>query len=142
MNQAIINKGVTIVSVVTIMLKQLLNNLDDGNVTYPETFRCMLLGGGPAPLTLLEKAREYHIPVFQSYGLTETSSQMVTIGPDDALNRLGSSGKPLFPGQLKIHQPGLDSIGEIYVKGPMVTKGYYRAIEENKNLFNNGWLST
>ena len=59
----------------------------------------MLLGGGPAPLPLLQACVEKEIPVFQSYGMTETSSQIVTLAPEYSLSKLGSAGKPLFPAQ-------------------------------------------
>lgn len=139
-NMAIQHKGVTIVSVVTVMLKRLIESL--GTEKYPKAFRGMLLGGGPAPESLLEKAKQKEIPVFQSYGMTETSSQIVTLSPYDALRKIGSSGKPLVPAQLKISQPQADGVGEIHVKGPMVTKAYYRNEEANTKAFDDGWLRT
>ncbi|WP_068672743.1 o-succinylbenzoate--CoA ligase [Oceanobacillus sp. Castelsardo] len=139
-HDAILSKGVTIVSVVTMMVQKLLNKL--GEDYYPSTLRCMLLGGGPAPKPLLEKAKEKGIPVFQSYGMTETSSQIVTLSPQDALEKIGSAGKALFPAQLQIDGGNEDSIGEIIVKGPMVTKGYYKNEEANKKSLYNGWLRT
>lgn len=139
-NDAILNRGVTIASVVTVMLQRLKENL--GGKKYPKSFRCMLLGGGPVPEPLLEEAVRKNIPVFQSYGLTETSSQIVTLSPRDSLKKLGSAGKPLFPGQLIIHHPGEDGVGEIFVKGPMVAKGYYNNPEANKRAFSKGYLAT
>lgn len=137
---AIMERGVTVMSVVTVMLQRLVKQL--GNKTYPNSFRCMLLGGGPAPMSLLEASKEKQIPVFQSYGMTETSSQIATLGPNDALEKLGSAGKPLMPAQLKIKQPQADGIGEIIVKGPMVTTGYYNRPKENETTFQQGWLAT
>ena len=139
-NKAIIEKGVTIASVVTVMLQELVADL--GETSYPQSFRCMLLGGGPCPKHILEQSYVKHIPVFQSYGMTETSSQIVTLSPADAFHKIGSSGKPLFPGQLKINNPDVHGVGEILVKGPMVTSGYFNYDEANKNAFNNGWLCT
>lgn len=139
-NEAIETKGVTIVSVVTMMLQRLLSEREGRR--YPETFRCMLLGGGPAPLPLLEQAKEHHIPVFQSYGMTETSSQMVTLSPEHALKKLGSAGKALFPGQLRINEQGEDGVGEVFVKGPMVTKGYLHNPIETEKALRDGWLAT
>jgi len=137
---AIVNRGVTIASVVTVMLKRLLEEL--GNRLYPDHFRCMLLGGGAVPLSMLEVAKEREIPVYQSYGMTETSSQIVTLSPNDALSKLGSAGKPLFPAQLQIRNPGQDGVGEIAVKGPMVTRGYYKNQLANVSSFDQGWLKT
>ncbi|SDM12689.1 o-succinylbenzoate--CoA ligase [Sediminibacillus halophilus] len=143
-HRAIISENVTIVSVVAVMLERLINKLAGGR--YPDSFRCMLLGGGPAPEPLLEKARLHEIPVFQTYGMTETSSQIVTLSPDYALSKLGSAGKPLVPAQLKIMLEGNPApdgtVGEIVVKGPMVTKGYYKNDSANDKSFHDGWLAT
>ncbi|SDC20880.1 O-succinylbenzoic acid--CoA ligase [Terribacillus halophilus] len=143
---AITKHGVTIVSVVTVMLQRLLRLQEKDGITYPDTFRCMLLGGGPAPLHLLEEAKTNAIPVFQSYGMTETASQIVTLSPEDSIRKLGSAGKALVPAQLRIMtSTGLakpDEAGEIQVKGPMITKGYYRNPEATGAAFQEGWLAT
>jgi O-succinylbenzoic acid--CoA ligase len=138
--EAIMTRGVTIVSVVTIMLQKLVSQL--GENRYPETFRCLLLGGGPAPKTLLEKANKKNMPVFQSFGMTETASQIITLSSRDALNKIGSAGKPLFPAQLKIDNAGEEEIGEIFVKGPMVTAGYYKNKKATIQALQDGWLAT
>lgn len=140
MHQAIMHKHVTIVSVVTMMVEQLLDRL--GEERYPGPFRCMLLGGGAGPKKLLERGKEKNVPIVQSYGLTETSSQFATLQADEALQKIGSSGKSLFPGQLKIDAPDEKGIGEIVVKGPMVTKGYYGKKETNARVIQQGWLAT
>src|SRR5699024_3360390 len=98
--EAIMEKDITIDSVVTVMLQRLLNDL--GEKRYPKTFRCMLLGGGLAPKPVLLQAKDASIPVFQPYGLTETSPQIVTLSPNEALRKLGWAGKPLTPAQLEI----------------------------------------
>lgn len=139
-HQAIMKEGVTMVSVVTVMLQQLLDELGEEN--YPTSLRCMLLGGGPAPKPLLERAKTKGVPVFQSFGMTETASQIVTLSAEDALEKIGSAGKALFPAQVKINEPDKDKVGEIYVKGPMVTKGYYNNSEATKKAIQNGWLAT
>ncbi|WP_117169029.1 o-succinylbenzoate--CoA ligase [Paraliobacillus sediminis] len=144
-HQAIMNKGVTIVSVVSVMLDRLMEEL--AAKSYPAEFRCMLLGGGPASAYLLEKARQKRIPVFQTYGMTETSSQIVTLSPNEALRKIGSAGKALFTAQMKVINDKKEAnpleIGEIFVKGPMVTKGYYQNEAANKSaVLHQGWLAT
>lgn len=136
---------VTIMSVVTTTLSRIMNFLGDEQL--PSSFRCMLLGGGPAPLSLLEKCVEKDIPVYQSFGMTETSSQIVTLAPEYSTKKLGSAGKPLFPSQLKIVDGDGQACmafqsGEIVVKGPNVTIGYLNREEETKRSFKNGWFST
>ncbi|WP_394185822.1 o-succinylbenzoate--CoA ligase [Metabacillus halosaccharovorans] len=144
MNRAIMEDGVTIVSVVTTMLNQMLDKL--GNEKYPETFRCMLAGGGPVPRGVLEKAIERQIPVFQTYGMTETASQIVTLSPEYSIKKLGSAGKPLFSCQMKIMKEGEDCSayeeGEILVKGPNITKGYWKREEATQKAFTEGWFHT
>ena len=132
---------VTIMSVVSTTLTRILEQLQGNKL--PEYFRCMLLGGGPAALPLLEECVRKEIPVFQTYGMTETSSQIVTLSPEDSLRKLGSAGKPLFPSQIKIMQDeekeaAANETGEIVVKGPNVTSGYLNRSEELKD----GWLHT
>src|SRR5581483_5645016 len=87
-NRAIDEDGVTIVSLVSVMLRRLLD--ERGDQPSPAHLRCVLLGGGPAPRPLLEECAARGIPVVQTYGLTETASQVVTLAPVEALRRLGS----------------------------------------------------
>ncbi|MDN6111967.1 MAG: o-succinylbenzoate--CoA ligase [Tetragenococcus halophilus] len=139
-HEALMKNHITMISVVTVMLQRLLEQM--ATERYPEQLRCVLLGGGPAPKPVLEQARKKEVPVFQSYGLTETSSQIVTLSPQDALRKIGSAGMPLVPAQLKIHDPSTRGVGEIYVKGPMVTKGYFNNPTADQKAFQTDWLKT
>jgi O-succinylbenzoic acid--CoA ligase len=139
------NKQVTIMSVVGTMLSKIIETLQDTQL--PEDFRCMLLGGGPAALPLLEACRVKKIPVFQTYGMTETASQIVTLSPEYSITKLGSAGKALFPAQLQIvceNGRTVDSgePGEIVVKGPNVTRGYLYRPEAVAEKFRDGWFHT
>lgn len=138
-------KRVTIMSVVGTTLTRIVAGLNGREL--PDYFRCMLLGGGPAPLPLLNECVEKAIPVFQTYGMTETSSQIVTLSPEYSLTKLGSAGKPLFPAEIRIeHDDGTPAkageAGEIVVKGPNVTAGYLFRSEATKEKLKNGWLYT
>lgn len=131
-NDAIVHGGVTTVSVVSAMLSKIINEQTEN---YPAHFRCMLLGGGPAPQPLLEACRDRQIPVYQTYGMTETASQIVTLPPEYALSKLGSAGKPLFQAEVCIvsqdesgqrrEKVEHGEVGEIYVRGPNVSRGYW-----------------
>jgi O-succinylbenzoic acid--CoA ligase len=95
----------------------------------------------------LEECARRGVPVVQTYGLTETGSQVATLAPRDALTRLGSAGKALFPNELRI----VDEVGqlaasgepgEIVVRGPVVTAGYADRPEETARAIRDGWLHT
>ncbi|MCK1994881.1 o-succinylbenzoate--CoA ligase [Peribacillus muralis] len=143
-NRAIQERGVTIISVVPTMLNRMVHDLKESG--YPDSFRCILLGGGPAPVHLLEACKEKKIPVYQSYGMTETSSQIVTLAPEYSMTKIGSAGKPLFPSQLKVEQDGKlcepGMAGEIVVSGPNVTKGYFNRLDATQQAIIDGWLYT
>ncbi|MFS0644313.1 o-succinylbenzoate--CoA ligase [Siminovitchia sp. 179-K 8D1 HS] len=143
-NDLLSSGKVTIMSAVSSMLIRMLSELGDG--TYHPNFRCMLLGGGPAPRPLLETCKRKNIPVYQTYGMTETVSQIVTLSPEDSLDKLGSAGKPLFPFQLKIMADGRETnpleAGEIFVKGPNITPGYLNREDANRDSFHDGWFAT
>lgn len=143
-NRQICSNGVTMMSVVANMLRRMLD--DAGEARYPETFRCMLLGGGPAPLPLLDRCKEKQIPVFQTYGLTETASQIVTLPPEYMFTKIGSAGKPLFPSEIRIVADGKDrdpnQPGEIVARGPNVTPGYWGLPDATEQAIRDGWLYT
>jgi O-succinylbenzoic acid--CoA ligase len=139
-NRALDEQAVTIVSVVSTMLQRMLDQRADR--PYPTSLRCVLIGGGPVPQPLLERCAAIGLPIVQSYGLTETSSQNTTLAPSDALTRLGSAGKPLFPNQIKIENPDASGVGEILVSGPTVTSGYWERPVETAQALREGWLHT
>ena len=117
-HKALQTRGVTIISVVSKMLTDLLERL--GAETYPSSLRCMLLGGGPAPKPILETCVEKGIPVYQTYGMTETSSQICTLSADYMLTKVGSAGKPLFQCRLRIEKDGV--VVPAFTEGEIVVK--------------------
>lgn len=140
LHEALVEKGVTIASLVTVMLKDVLEKI--GEAQFPSTVRCILLGGGSVPKNMLDAVKEKQVPLFQSYGMTETSSQIVTLSKEDVSRKLGSAGKPLFTADVKISDENEAGIGEIIVKGPMVMNGYFKNDAANKESFKDGWLYT
>ncbi|HZO05238.1 MAG TPA: o-succinylbenzoate--CoA ligase [Solirubrobacterales bacterium] len=115
--------GITIVSLVTTMLTRLLEAGVD--LSGP---RAILVGGGPVPQEPLEEAIARGATVVQTYGLTETCSQVTTLAPADSRRKLGSAGRPLLTTHLRIAADG-----EILIQGPTVAPGRADA---------DGWLHT
>ena len=101
---------ITLVSVVATTLARLL----DTGLARPPRLRCALAGGGPVPLALIERAQAAGVVVSQTYGLTETCSQVATQVPGQAAR--ANAGPRLFCTQVEIA-----SDGEILVSGPTVS---------------------
>ena len=98
--------------------------------------RGFMCGGAPLDLEVAEFFERIGIPVYQGYGLTETSPTVST--NTNRFNRLGSVGKPLPSVQVRISNQG-----EILVKGTSLMKGYYNKPEMTKEVIDSdGWFHT
>lgn len=143
-NTSIDMDKITLLSVVPVMLQKMLK--ERNGKSYPDSLRCVLLGGSSTSQTLLEQAYSMGLPIAQSYGLTEACSQVTTLSPLDRSNKPGSYGKPLFTTEVaiikdgKVVEPGVE--GEIIVRGPTISPGYYNNPTATSETFKEGWLYT
>jgi len=99
--------------------------------------RLRLVSSGGAPLSkeLAEFFWAVGIPIYQGYGLTETSPIVSSNYPE---NRMGSSGKPIPNVQVRTAEDG-----EILVKGPCIMQGYYKNPEATREVLSeDGWFRT
>lgn len=140
-----IEDGATLVSLVPTMLKRLLDT--DPSRLKASRLRAVLLGGGPATMGLFQSARDIDLPVFQTYGMTEAASQITTMPPGAALDRIGSAGLPIFGAEIAIRDDTGDplpvgDVGNIWARGPMITHGYLDRPEANASAFDDGWFFT
>ena len=86
--------------------------------------RVILLGGEFIPMALIDACEKKSLPIYKTYGMTETFSQSVTFSVLDYPQKRDSVGKPL-PGMcIRIDNPDADGVGEIHLTGPMVMTGY------------------
>ncbi len=137
-NRALRHERITLLSVVPTMLARMLDADPD---SYPASVRAVLVGGGPVSRELLERAAGRGLPVLQTYGLTEATSQVTTLSPADAPGHLGSAGKPLFSIRVAVDaSPG--EPGEILVAGPTVFAGYFDDPQATERALRDGWLHT
>jgi fatty-acyl-CoA synthase len=105
------------------------------------------VGGAPMPVPLLNVFEAHGVALQQGYGMTETSPAVLALDREDAVRKAGSSGKPVLHTEVRIVRPdGTDAavgeLGELWVKGPNVTPGYWNRPEANRTSFTDGWLHT
>lgn len=86
--------------------------------------RVILLGGEFIPRPLVDACMAKQLPIYKTYGMTETFSQSVTMPVLSNLNKLDSVGKPLPGMTVHIVNSDTDGVGEIHLNGPMVMSGY------------------
>jgi fatty-acyl-CoA synthase len=104
-------------------------------------------GGAPMPVALLQRYAERGIVIRQGMGLTETSPTVFLTDLEHAMSKAGSVGKPSLHTEIRIVDPlgkdvEIDEIGELWVRGPNVTPGYWERPEANEESFTDGWLHT
>jgi acyl-CoA synthetase (AMP-forming)/AMP-acid ligase II len=147
---------VTSAMIVPTVLARIVDRLDGPPAGVP-TLRSLAYGGARLPRPVLERV----LAAFPScgftnaYGLTETSSTIAVLGPDDHRSaaasadehvraRLGSAGRPVPGIELVIrdadgNQLPAGTVGEIWVRGPQVS-GEYLGL--GSSLDTGGWFAT
>lgn len=150
-------EGVTHAMVVPTMLARIVEVLDargDGGIP---TLRALSYGGGKMPRPVIERALELmpETNFVNAYGLTETSSTIAVLGPDDhreavasddesVRRRLGSVGQPLPMLEVSIrdeegNEVGAGASGEIWVRGEQVSGEY---LGRDSRVTAEGWFPT
>jgi acyl-CoA synthetase (AMP-forming)/AMP-acid ligase II len=150
------DEGVTSATVVPTMLDRIVTVLEADGTTLP-TLRTLAYGGSKVPLPLVRKALSLlpEVGFVNAYGLTETSSTIAVLTPDDhraaltasddtAMRRLGSVGQPVPGIEVEIRADGGSVLGpgepgELYVRGEQVS-GKYTDI--GSVLDAHGWFPT
>lgn len=142
--------------VVPTMLSRIIARMEEGAKTDLSSLQAIAYGGGPMPVVVIEQAMRLFpkCGFTNAYGLTETSSTIALLGPEDHRTayastdpavraRLGSVGRPLPTIELEIRDEEGKRLpagerGEIYVRGEQVS-GEYR---ERSALDSAGWFPT
>ncbi|KWX67954.1 class I adenylate-forming enzyme family protein [Mycobacterium sp. NAZ190054] len=150
------DEGVTSATVVPTMLDRIVSVLEAQGITLP-TLRTLAYGGSKVPLPLVRRALSLlpEVGFVNAYGLTETSSTIAVLTPDDhraalaatddaATRRLGSVGQPVPGIEVQIRADdgtvlGPNETGELYVRGEQVS-GKYTDI--GSVLDEQGWFPT
>jgi fatty-acyl-CoA synthase len=105
------------------------------------------VGGAPCALAILEAWSARGVPLLQGWGMTETSPAGTMLDASDAIRKVGSAGKAMMHTAIRIiDDEGKDvapgGIGELLIKGPNITPGYWNKPEATEKAFTDGWLHT
>ena len=105
------------------------------------------VGGAPCAEIIIKTWQSKGIDVIQGWGMTETSPAGIFLAAEDSLNKIGSAGKAVLHTAINIVNEKMlavepNQIGELLIKGPNVTPGYWKNEKATKESFHEGWLKT
>jgi fatty-acyl-CoA synthase len=109
--------------------------------------RFFIVGGEPMPLPLIETWHRKGVPIRQGYGMTEAGPSITSLHQDHAVARKGSIGMPNFYIDARIVNENnedvkIGEVGELILRGPSVTPGYWNDPITTEKSIKDGWLYT
>jgi fatty-acyl-CoA synthase len=112
-----------------------------------KSVRYAIVGGEPMPMDLIRTWQDRGIPVRQGFGLTEFGPNVFSLNEEHSTQKIGSIGFPNFYIDAKIVDEngkdlGAEEIGELVLRGPMCTPGYWKNPEATAQTIRDGWLHT
>lgn len=105
------------------------------------------VGGAPTPVPLAEAYVKKDISLVQGFGMSETSPLVSMQTRELGRSKPGSAGRCGMHAELKImredgQQAGPDEVGELWVRGPNITPGYWNRPDANASDWADGWFKT
>lgn len=109
--------------------------------------RYAVVGGEPMPIELCKIWEKKGVPIRQGFGLTEFGPNVFSLNEEDSIRKVGSIGFPNFYIEAKVvdddgNEVPTGEIGELILRGPVCTPGYWRNPEATSQTIRNGWLYT
>jgi long-chain acyl-CoA synthetase len=112
------------------------------------SIRYCISGSAPLPVEIIKRFENVSgCRIVEGYGLTECSP-ITHVNPLDGVRKAGSIGIPVSDTVAKVvdletgEEAPVGQLGELYIKGPQVMKGYWKMEEETKAAIQDGWLLT
>jgi long-chain acyl-CoA synthetase len=102
-----------------------------GNISF-------ISGGASFDPSLQKGLRNLGLNIYNGYGITETAP-LVAVNSKVGGDRLGAVGRVMPDVEIKIVDPNEDGVGEIWIKGPNVMKGYYNNPQATAEVLTDGW---
>ncbi|WP_303312263.1 long-chain fatty acid--CoA ligase [Hymenobacter sp. BT730] len=111
------------------------------------SLRYFIVGGEALPLDVIRTWDRKGIKIRQGFGLTEVGPNLFSLHQDDAIRKIGSIGRPNFYLDIKLideqgQTVGPNEVGELCLRGPVVTPGYWRNPEATAQAIPDGWFRT
>ena len=116
--EALETEEVSMVSLVPTVLQRIVERIQ------APTLRAILLGGEFIPMPLLQECVQRNLPVYKTYGMSETFAQSTTFSIQEHPNKIASVGYPLQGVTIEIRNPDEEGVGEVWLLSPMLMKGY------------------
>ena len=110
------SKHITLISMVPTMLQRLLDNTKN---KLPQSLRGIIVSGGPSTESLMNRCITHDIPVYKSYGMTETSSGICGFWLHEYPSKYESVGLPFLKTKFQVNESVL------HVSGPTIMDGYF-----------------
>ncbi|MCC6853406.1 MAG: long-chain fatty acid--CoA ligase [Rubrivivax sp.] len=109
--------------------------------------RWALCGTAPVPVPLIQAWAQFGIAIQQVYGLTECAGGAAVLGSERALDKIGSTGLPMFHTDIRVvdglgRDAAADEVGEILIRGPHVIGAYWNNPQASADALRDGWLHT
>jgi fatty-acyl-CoA synthase len=98
------------------------------------SLRWFISGGAPLPVFIIEAFQRRGVGFKQGFGMTEVGVNCFAMTLEDAVRHAGSIGKPLPFTEARLvdeagHDVPTDAVGELWLRGPHVCRGYWRNVE-------------
>lgn len=106
-----------------------------------------MTGGAPCPIPVIEFFNKLGWPFFEGFGMTETCAGASVLNAEDIVSHAGSVGQPALLTDARIvDESGNDmpvgTVGELVLRGPNITTGYWNRPEATAEAIRDGWFYT
>ncbi|MGE5432101.1 MAG: acyl-CoA synthetase [Syntrophomonadaceae bacterium] len=111
------------------------------------TVRYAIVGGAPMPIPLINLWHKKGVYIRQGFGLTEVGPNCFSLHQEDAIRKKGSIGFPNFYFEAKVmgeegRELGNNEVGELWLRSPVVTPGYWCKPKETEEALTDGFFHT
>ncbi len=112
-----------------------------------KSVRVFCSGGAPCPVELIRAYHEQGVPLYQGFGMTETSPTVFMLSQEDYQRKIGSIGKPVMFCDIDLVDENGKSVkqgevGELIIKGGNVFKEYWGLPDKTAEAIKDGWFYT